>query len=45
VFTEEEIAQWYRVVELDDDQLTWAEHTAEMDLVLNPRLEEEDVEI
>ena len=45
VFTEEEIAQWYRVVELDDDTLTWAEHTAEMNLVLNPRLEEEDVEI
>ena len=45
VFTEEEIAQWYRVVELDDEKLTWAEHTAKMNLVLNPRLEEEDVEI
>ena len=44
VFTEEEIAQWYRVVELDDDKLTWAEHTAEMNLVLSPGLEEEDVE-
>ena len=42
MFTEEEIAKWYRVVELDDDKLTWAEHTAEMNLVLNPGLEEEE---